>query len=179
MTFTSQGGSMRRFPNDQRGIHQRLLRLDPRERLFIQAWCELFDTTVQFPFRNTPISFKAVTEELSKYEKSRFHGPLLRDELQARSSEPTLHDLAGNIDQLLKDPVRGARLLANAVSALGFHHEFLMHAYSVILAIEDQPFIDRLNYMVQWWLNNSEEACVHDRPGALEGPFHKRMALLL
>jgi hypothetical protein len=97
-----------------------------------------------------------VREELSEHRRSDYHVPLLSDEVQARSTEPTLHDLTGQINPLLNEPVRGAHLLASAVTALGFHHEFLMHAASVMLAMEDRPFVDRLAYMMEWWLNNSE-----------------------
>lgn len=146
---------MRRFEEDARHEHSNLLRLTPQQRLFVQRWVELFDRETVRGLRCRPFWPDRVREERARHADSRFHSPILDEELSA----PTVDSLESfDIRALMVTPARCAESLAASVSALGFHHGFLFHAYKSMLYPPETSFEERIGKLRSWWLANA-----HDR----------------
>jgi hypothetical protein len=143
---------MRRLTEDERHEHSNLLHLTPRERLFVQRWMELFDRQAIRGVRCRLFSPSKLLHEIGNHHQPDFHVPIMNDELSVQALT-SLADFRFEIVQ--SEPITLAESLAASVSALGFDHGFLFHAYKAMLYPRTESFQNRLEKLRQWWLENS------------------------
>lgn len=146
------GVGMRRLEEDERHEHANLLRLEAPQRLFVQRWIELFDRDATLGVRCRPFWPDKVRLEMGRHTARDYHVAIMRDELSASTLVPLTELDFGRVQS---QPMEFAQSLGAAVSALGFDHSFLFHAYKAMLYPRDIPFEERLGKLREWWVANS------------------------
>jgi hypothetical protein len=143
---------MRRLTEDQRHEHSSLTNLTGTQRLFVQRWIEIFDREAILGVRCRPFWPDKIASEIKSHYQRDSHTRIMNDELSACTLAPIT---SINFENLQSQPVELAEALGSAVSALGFDHGFLFHAYKAMLYPPKVPFRERLEKLRQWWIANS------------------------